>query len=143
MHQPHRGFTLIELMVVVAILGVLVAIALPAYQDYAGKSTVTASMAEIQPGIKGYEVLLNEGRSSSAFTSAAIGLQGATPNCSTINVYAPAADGIADPAIACTIKGNPKVMGKKVQYSRNAEGAWVCKSDTEATFYKPAGCEPI
>ncbi|TWT17271.1 pilin [Luteimonas marina] len=47
--KKYHGFTLIELMIVIAILGILVAIALPAYQDYTVRARVSEAVAQTAP----------------------------------------------------------------------------------------------
>ncbi len=51
MQKVQQGFTLIELMIVVAIIGILAAVALPAYQDYTAKSKWAVNLSELD-GIK-------------------------------------------------------------------------------------------
>jgi len=56
MRSMHKGFTLIELMIVVAIIGILAAVALPAYQDY----TVRAKVSELMLAASGTRIGISE-----------------------------------------------------------------------------------
>ena len=137
MKRMQQGFTLIELMIVVAIIGVLAAIALPMYQDYVAKSQVTAGLADIRGGVTAYEELIQSGTSANTIKESDIGLSTETPRC-TISVAGNPTEESGQ-TITCALKGNPKVAGQTVTLTRNSSGQWQCTSTVDAK-YKPAGC---
>ena len=62
--NAQKGFTLIELMIVVAIIGILAAIAIPQYQNYIAKSQVSRVVAETGALKTAYETCLNDGKTA-------------------------------------------------------------------------------
>lgn len=138
--QMQKGFTLIELMIVVAIIGILAAIAIPAYQDYVAKSKATAALADIAGGKTQYELLATEGTTQ---TLALVGLAASSGNCETISVTATAAAGSATTAaLKCAVKNPGRLgTGAAIQFNRTAAGLYECKTTNFAdTKFAPAGC---
>jgi type IV pilus assembly protein PilA len=131
--KAQAGFTLIELMIVVAIIGILAAVAIPAYQDYTAKSQVTTALAEITSAKDNIAGMLAE-NNVQADLDLAVGNDMAhlkilgfssisSPRCSAYT-SAILASGVA--SISCTMIGTSTVTGKFVKWARDAAGVWTC-----------------
>ena len=137
--KKQQGFTLIELMIVVAIIAILAAIALPAYQNYVAKSQSTAGLADIRGGVTAFEEGIQSGTKAGAVgASTNIGLAGTTPRCT----ITPTGnwDAASGQKITCALKGNPNIAGKSSTLERDANGQWGCTSTIGDTRWSPNGC---
>ncbi|MBL8518144.1 MAG: pilin [Betaproteobacteria bacterium] len=137
MKRVQQGFTLIELMIVVAIIGILAAVAIPAYQDYTAKAQASEGFT-----------LLGGLKTPVAEAIAASGLAGGCVIPSgAVSVGKYVASVTLTPATDCEVVAkytttniNPKVSGKDVTFKFNTTtGAWACSSTLPAEIV-PKSC---
>ncbi len=148
------GFTLIELMIVVAIIGILAAVALPSYQTYAAKSQASRVMAEAAAVRALVETCINEGALvvGSADDECDPGAVGSTliDGASQTAAILPPGTGVPQVAIAAdggvtivaTFGNNATTVfiGENLTWARTAGGTWSC-STTIGVMYRPKGCD--
>ncbi len=140
MKRVQSGFTLIELMIVVAIIGILAAIALPAYQDYTIRAQVSEAM-NLGGGLKTpvAEVFADRG-DMTLIDSGANGL----PAANTVTGKYTTGVAVTDGVIVATLgnSANALVAGATLTYTPTVNAgsiSWVC-SFSGAAKYVPQAC---
>lgn len=150
----QKGFTLIELMIVVAIIGILAVVALPMYQDYSAKAQWSEA-ATISDGVK-KEVALDYGLNTTCINNGTAAAKGVSKASEISGKYvlsvtaagAAAANGTGGCTVTVAFKAsgvNAKLTNKKVRYTltqANNKSEWQCTTDVDDTIV-PTSCTKV
>ena len=144
MHRVHKGFTMIELMIVVAIISILAWLAIPSYQGYVAKSQVSRAVKEVGDYRSAFEMRLSRGdtinNQSLGYSPSALTTGNGTAEIASVNP-----DGSGHLQVTMGDNSLSFLAGVVIRFERAADGAWRCVINKQAASkweenYRPKGC---
>lgn len=140
MQKSQTGFTFIEMVIVIAIVGVLASIAIVSYQINIRNTQVTIIYQEINHYRMPYQILMNEGAGPTGFTPTGLNMPTQTRYCQ-FSVTAPIIDAATLNAVVCKIQNLSYLSNQTLSLDLTADGNWSCRASTGINrAYLPEAC---
>ena len=137
--MKQKGFTLIELMIVVAIIGILAAIAIPAYQDYTMRARVTEGL-EMASSAKLAVAETTQTNNALPATQAATGYTTPAATANVASIVVAATTGAITVTYTAAAGGGTITIVPTL--TANGDITWDCTGGTLLAKYRPANCRP-
>ena len=142
LQNRQRGLTLMELLITLAIIGILAATAVPQYQNFVAKAQIRRAIAELYSMKSPVEWVLSESADAQGYDATALGFNGSNLSTTLPSVSATVQGEVR---LTMTMDGNvaSAINGLDTELYRNAVGNWSCVIRLNGTLngaYIPSEC---